>query len=518
MTEQQEKDADCLFIGYFTIWTRIEHPEFTRAQVLERFEGMSDYMKAQELNLTHLRNGFFEYQLKPVLPADIIREIARWRKNGTVLQEIRVWEFDKRPLTVAYEDIKSALTDEKITRVTDVTHYNIFDYIYLRMGAKEFIDELTSPKDDNKLHFVEPQKYEKSLSLEDACAVIMHVSAAGAMRFERTHCVDEQDLNGKTKLLAFPLVAGNSGELPDTIRQTPLPMPNADMDPNVQFSVLQAKKFVEHVYLKDSYTVDNEDVSVVPEDRPAPFSTDRASLKWNHSTSKINRNILSEVIFMLAVSRLTGNTQVLSRYTGLQVGRDQEDVCIHLPVMSQWEDFGFFLEAVKLHPSYNSVLSQQHAASVPTEIQTTKRMCMLITALATSTNGCRKVASFVAAGGRKRADVIDCLVNCIAECGDLQGGHGDLGFLCGKIIADLETVFLDILPPLTVESLILGYGAGNGVDCLIIPGMEDDTSENRALYLFEWLEAHLNKEENISLALACGWEVTDGQLRSIWSG
>jgi hypothetical protein len=214
---------------------------------------MSDYMKAQELNLTHLRNGFFEYQLKPVLPADIIREIARWRKNGTVLQEIRVWEFDKRPLTVAYEDIKSALTDEKITRVTDVTHYNIFDYIYLRMGAKEFIDELTSPKDDNKLHFVEPQKYEKSLSLEDACAVIMHVSAAGAMRFERTHCVDEQDLNGKTKLLAFPLVAGNSGELPDTIRQTPLPMPNADMDPNVQFSVLQAKKFVEHVYLKDSY-------------------------------------------------------------------------------------------------------------------------------------------------------------------------------------------------------------------------------------------------------------------------
>jgi hypothetical protein len=186
--------------------------------------------------------------------------------------------------------------------------------------------------------------------------------------------------------------------------------------------------------------------------------------------------------------------------------------------MSQWEDFGFFLEAVKLHPSYNSVLSQQHAASVPTEIQTTKRMCMLIKALATSTNGCRKVASFVAAGGRKRADVIDCLVNCIAECGDLQGGHGDLGFLCGKIIADLETVFLDILPPLTVESLILGYGAGNGVDCLNVPGMEDDTRENRALYLFEWLKAHLKKEENISLALACGWEVTDGQLRSIWSG
>jgi hypothetical protein len=72
MTEQQEKDADCLFIGYFTIWTRIEHPEYTRAQVLQHFKGMGDYMKAQELNLTHLRNGFFEYHLKPAFPANII--------------------------------------------------------------------------------------------------------------------------------------------------------------------------------------------------------------------------------------------------------------------------------------------------------------------------------------------------------------------------------------------------------------------------------------------------------------
>jgi hypothetical protein len=115
MTEQQEKDADCLFIGYFTIWTRIEHPEFTRAQVLKRFEGMADYMKAQEVNLTHLRNGFFEYHLKPAFPANIIREIARWVKNGTVLQDIRVWELEERPLTVAYEDIRRALTDERIT-------------------------------------------------------------------------------------------------------------------------------------------------------------------------------------------------------------------------------------------------------------------------------------------------------------------------------------------------------------------------------------------------------------------
>jgi len=511
---EKEVDVECLFLGYHIIHNRLEHPEFSEEQVKERFEGMEDYLKAQALNITHLRNGFFEYVFRPAFPPSLIRKFAVWRADKKKLEVYRVWDQDKRPLSVSFPLLKEACdsAEPKINcnTITDVTHSMIFDYFQNHMTKTEFLEELSTPYDENKSLFVPPGTYENSISKEDACAIILNVSAAASMRFSRDHSVRSTEGG---RLQATPLVAGESGHLPDTLRQAPLPLPNPDLDVNVQFNVCQVGKLVEHIYSEGNIEIDGKNEPVLQEHRPIAKNEDNShSVQWHNKLSRVNEHILSQALFMLIVSRFTGDVQVLSKYDGLHVVGSH----LHLPMLSQWEDFGNFLEAVQASPKFNSYKSKQHEGSLPCETKKLGRLRMLIQALATSPNGCKKVAKYIASFGLKRRDrasVMDCLTECIATCGDIQDVN-EVDFVAQKVLADLETVFLGVVDAPTVDSLVLGYGSSNGIDCLNIEG---ETRLQKVLNFHTWLVSYLMDDRNATLRKALGWKVV-GLLESSWSG
>jgi hypothetical protein len=356
----------------------------------------------------------------------------------------------------------------------------------------------------------------------------MHVSAAGAMRFNRDHSVAPAKAAAKKKrtatnnpaptIMATPLVGGKSALLPDPLRLAPFPFPNADHDCIVQFNVLEAKKLVEHVYSLEEIVIDGTTVKVVQSHKPKQ-KPGRASLVWNDAESVVNQHILSQVFFMLTVSRFTGVTQILSKYSGL--GLDS-GTGMHLPVMSEWEDFGHFLTAVDSDIRFNSFISTQHKQSIPAEMHKTERLVMLLQSLAKSDKGCKRLGKFLSANGvarRTRVALMECLMNCIAHCGDIQGSHEELGFVSHKIIADVESVFLDLVGPVTMASVVLGWGSSQGIDCLLLPEEHNNkTKAERFEFFHSWLLEHLSQEEHASLAKACGWELADDELVSIWYG
>ena len=427
-----------------------------------------------------------------------------------------IWEHDIRPLIARYETIANTLSNSggrEIKHVTDVTHYDIMDFIEKHMRREDFTREIKTPYDENLQHFVPPHVYANSISKEDSCAIIMHVSAAGMMRFDRTHSVSAHKKTGKP--MATPLVAGESGLLPDPLRLAPLPFPNGDHDCIVQFNVSQAKKLVDHVYSQTAIEIDGRQVVVVPEHKPVTGG--KAALVWNDDVvSEVNQYIMSQILFMLIVSRFTGATQVLSKYSNNTTGPS-----LHLPVMSEWQDFVSFLFAVESTSEINSVISKQHKHSLPEKTHKTDHLAMLIQSLATSDKGCKQLGKYFAAQGmgrRKRRGLVQWLVNCIAHCGDIQGDLSKLGFVSHKIVADLETVFLGLVGPVTIDSVFFGWGSLQGIECLNLPGLEDASLIERVEHFHEFLLDYLPKHH--LLATACGWEreVVDGMLCSIWSG
>ena len=299
---------ECLHLGYFTIQKRVEHVNWTQEDVEKRFASMPYYLKENKLCLTHLRNGFFEYHLVKAFPDELIFKFAQWQHDNTVLDRIMIWEHDIRPLTARYKTIADTLSKSggrEIKHVTDVTHYDIMDFIEKHMRREDFTREIKTPYDENLQHFVPPHVYANSISKEDSCAIIMHVSAAGMMRFDRTHSVSAHKKTGKP--MATPLVAGESGLLPDPLRLAPLPFPNGDHDCIVQFNVSQAKKLVDHVYSQTAIEIDGRQVVVVPEHKPVTGG--KAALVWNDDVvSEVNQYIMSQILFMLIVSRFTGAT------------------------------------------------------------------------------------------------------------------------------------------------------------------------------------------------------------------
>lgn len=220
---------------------------------------------------------------------------------------------------------------------------------------------------------------------------------------------------------------------------------------------------------------------------------------------------------MLIINRFTGATQVLSKYEGHSVG----GATLRLPVMSQAEDFGNFLLAVKDSSAFNSVLSKQHKGSIPPELHKMPRLVMMVVALARSSKGCKGLGKFLAASGmprRPRRAMLERLKGCIAHCGDIQGTEsGELGFTSSKVLNDLERVFSGLVDPfsLDLDRLVFGWGSTNGILCLKFP---TETSDNpldkteKAKLFHVFVEQYL--KDHPDLARVCGWRVENDVLVS----
>jgi len=512
-TKQEKGDLPSLFLGYFYIERKSENIEWTKEQVKSRFWGMPYYRKMQKVNLSHLRENFFEYHLKPAFTMEQVRTFAEWKQrdlDNEPLRRVLVWEGDMRPFTISVDRNQD---------VTDLPQSAVLDHISNEMPKKDFLEELATKQDENTKQYLSRSVFANSLKLQDAVSVILHVANAGNMRFERKLSVETMD-GGETR--AIPLVGPESDLLPDPLRLAPLPAPNADYDCVFQFGALQAKRMVEHIYSQTNITIDGDSVLVSAAHRP-PSIPGKAALKWTHPESAINQYMLSQVIFMLILNRFTGATQVISRYEGHPIhgGTHGGTTYLRLPCMSQATDFGNFLWAAHSSDAFNSFISKQHKGSLPGELHETKRLIMMVAALANSSKGCKGLGKFFATK-RSRSAMLNRLMVCIAHCGDLQGTESsELGFTSNKVLSDLERVFSGLVPAFSLEldRLVFGWGSTNGILCLLFPGETSDnpmdkTAKAKAFHVY--LEGCLIQHP--VLAAACGWKVEDGVLVSEHSG
>jgi hypothetical protein len=144
---------------------------------------------------------------------------------------------------------------------------------------------------------------------------------------------------------------------------------------------------------------------------------------------------------------------------------------------------------------------------------------MFLEALATSPDGCKKVAASLLSGGgeKRRGAAAEWLAKAIAACGDIQDIK-EVAFVTQKILGDLETIFIGLIGPTTAADLILGYGSSQGIDCLDLPEQEEMGNIERTIFYHDWLEKYIKDPQHQLLTTACGYEVVNNVLRSIWSG
>jgi hypothetical protein len=71
---------------------------------------------------------------------------------------------------------------------------------------------------------------------------------------------------------------------------------------------------------------------------------------------------------------------------------------------------------------------------------------------------------------------------------------------------------------MTAADLILGYGSSQGIDCLDLPEQEEMGNIERTIFYHDWLEKYFKDPQHQLLTTACGYEVVNNVLRSIWSG
>ena len=478
----------------------------TETQVADRFSKFPDqgkaYINQEQYNLNHMLNGFIVFKLVPAFDADIIRRMDAVSRSGTPLGTIKVWDGDTRPLAVPFEKLEAHY--ESLSRVSGVTESMVLEYVCKKFSNDRFIEEVRSPTDENIMRFLPRRVYAGTLELNDAPAVILNVAAATAMRSQRQYSTV---ILGEPPLTyASPLVSSKSYLLPDPLRLAPLPSPNADFYCNVQFALRQTQKLVEHVYSKAAWDVDGVETPVDQEHKPVLALPGGATYKFDDTklATRLNEWILRQCLFMLIISRFTGNTQVLAKFEGLPT----DTGVMRLPLMSQASEFVNFLREVKKHPNVPSVTTKQHDGSLPSEIkEMPERFWMMIEALANGGLGHRKLVTILGAHGvshKHRVVLKRKIMECIAECGNLQQPD-DLGFVSHKILADLETAFLGVIGEVTFESIGLGWGSKRGLVCLKFPEKPGGRSTEQMFMEFhDFLIDYL--KEHKQLAFACGYE------------
>ena len=88
-----------------------------------------------------------------------------------------------------------------------------------------------------------------------------------------------------------------------------------------------------------------------------------------------------------------------------------------------------------------------------------------------------------------RFDIWKALKRTIQVCGDTQGGR--VGFIASKIISDIEVVFPGVFGQATYDSISLGVGGSNGLECVRLEGYLGSRTKERFLQFHEEIKDFL---------------------------
>ena len=567
------------FIGYMHV-AESKSCTFTREEIKQRFPGddMQKYYYRNLYNVSHMREGCLVYKLKKVFsPQDTLEAYKVFRnrlepRRSPVFEDVTVWNGDKRCLQVSQESVVASQERERADaaegvpdadridppHIAHISSCNIRQLLCDTLNTKESFREMfESQRDENLGGFLHPETYHHSLTVKDAAIAAMHVQAAAALRALR-ECSTKQMPDPKDSeqqvTVATPLVGGTSDWLPDSLRMTPLPCSNSDLDVATQFTVMQGRKLLEHVFniqgAEDRTFVDPlGQQHQCPEHGEATLRKlakvlvnkgTREELVMSYEITPENLrdpamcHVLTNVIFMASITVFTGKVPALVHY----ISSTEESM--NLPTMAESDRYNDFLSKTKA-----GIASQQFLGMIPPKLKTKSRAGLnaFFKGLATADAGYKRVYNFLLAKGAQdrlpvRFDLQTVVMECLDKCGDIQGDEKKLKFLGNKILSAVDSLFPGFAGEVTEECIALGFGSAQGIDSVsmktdcradgdqqedglgladVLPE-DDGPAKDRLVRFHRLLVAYLLRRSD-DFRTASGWRKNDsGQLESLSSG
>ena len=499
-----------LVLGYHTI-TDVASMTLTDADVMDRFQsaGLLPYYKKNIENCSHMRHTCYHFIMKPIGNWELDCQLKM--KARKRLQPVQVCIDDNRIISVPYSVARTVaqrfLEDDPTSwgiKEIPKDHHEGFKYLtegHLRKALLDNLDNsmdtikaLETPMDDNQ--YVLSGIVRKYLFTPNELLNAMPaVSAQGAYRYKRDQCVvvwegddddDDDNSNGKKKrkkktkrkeknanaergedtaqdvtYTVSALIRGAAGLLPDPLRLAPLPMCNADLDVVCQFASFHHMVFIkwfaaEHDIVLRSHRVMEENDEVMS------YVVSKEDLQ--------NPNVISmvtELLFMSVITRLTGRIQVMSQYNHPEIEG------LKLPTMARINNFLSFLGAACKSGRKKKMIvaaqSPQHFGSLP-KFGSFDQFGDMFVNLADHDDGFLKVRQYMERcdGEPDRNALVSMVARSTARCGELENGER-LMFLCSKAVADVEATLPGFAGDYAPEDKYYGWGAYQGWRAMYVP-------------------------------------------------
>ena len=295
-----------------------------------------------------------------------------------------------------------------------------------------------------------------------------------------------------------PLIGDYSDLLPNAMRLHPLPCSNKDLDVACQFVLSQMRLLCESLRHVSGKGKDDEKAT-------------NQEMECRYSPETI-----CQCLFLAILNRFTGNVPALQRY------KNQIIPTMNLPHLEDSANFVAFVHSRK----GKSLISKQHSGSIPKEFKQNKiAMCQFITNLAESDLGIKQLRQRIqgcmdAEQNIPRQRLVDWLMDCMLVSGDFQGDCKGLGFLADKVAGDVETFFPGCIKWSPDESVHLGWGSNEGLDCVNIDCLDDVAKGDKIKKLSKVHDALVRYYTDIKtsphLIKASGWQLVNGKVVSCW--
>ena len=482
------KKDQVIFLGYCRI-DSCHESTLTKHEVMARFEQMTGYFQNEKLNMTHMYEKFYQYTFLPVFKAEHLRLMDRVRRGQQVMKDVVVMENDETKICVPEKRALLYCSQwVENTEVADINSSYLLRCIGDTYSDSEFANVLRS---DNTTI----RKYKGCFSVRDLAVVAMYVQSAAAMRALRMNVTSA--LPGQPGTIS-PLIGDYSDLLPNAMCLHPLPFANKDLDVACQFALSQMRFLCDSLdHVSREGEVEGKAINTVTEGRYDP-------------------EIVCQCLFLAILNRFTGNVPVLQRYKNRFIPK------MNLPHLEDSVNFVAFVRTQK----GNSFISQQHSGSIPNEFKRNKiAMCQFITNLAESDLGIKLLRQRIQACMKTQLNIprrwlVDWLMECMIISGDFQGDCKGLGFLADKVAGDVEAFFPGRIKWSPNESVHLGWGSNEGLDCVNDDCLDNtakgDKVEKLAQVHAALVKHYTDTKTSPHLITASGWELLNGRVVSCW--